>query len=196
MPSFGKDTIRRFVANTSELKKLAARNFEDLLQVCTSDLYIRRLLIIMWIKCAIPVFDGLLPEAHNNTILTLLFTAAHWHGLAKLRLHSDSTLLILDDVTQSLGEVMRHFKDVVCPAYSTKELVRETKARQRRKAQAGGSATSQPTPTIALPKSYNLETYKHHSLGDTADTIRRLGTTESYCSRVVSFSIDGFDSRH
>ena len=30
---FGKDTIRRFANNASQMKKLAARNFEDLLQV-------------------------------------------------------------------------------------------------------------------------------------------------------------------
>ena len=34
IPSFGKDTIRKFAANPSELKKLAARDFENLLQVC------------------------------------------------------------------------------------------------------------------------------------------------------------------
>ena len=33
IPTFGSDTIRRFTTNVSELKKLAARNFEDLLQV-------------------------------------------------------------------------------------------------------------------------------------------------------------------
>lgn len=33
IPTFGKDTIRRFSANSSEMKKLAAHNFEDLLQV-------------------------------------------------------------------------------------------------------------------------------------------------------------------
>jgi hypothetical protein len=31
---FGRDTIRRFSSNVSEMKKLAARDFEDLLQVC------------------------------------------------------------------------------------------------------------------------------------------------------------------
>ena len=31
--SFGADTIRRFSANVSELKKLAAHDFENLLQV-------------------------------------------------------------------------------------------------------------------------------------------------------------------
>jgi len=30
---FGRDTIRRFPDNASEMKRLAARNFEDLLQV-------------------------------------------------------------------------------------------------------------------------------------------------------------------
>lgn len=38
MPSFGRDTIRRFTTNVSELKKLAARDFENLLQV-RSDAY-------------------------------------------------------------------------------------------------------------------------------------------------------------
>ena len=33
MPTFGKDTIRRFINNVSEMKQLAARDFEDLLQV-------------------------------------------------------------------------------------------------------------------------------------------------------------------
>jgi hypothetical protein len=32
MPTFGSSTIRRFVTNASEMKKLAARDFEDLLQ--------------------------------------------------------------------------------------------------------------------------------------------------------------------
>ena len=33
MPTFGRDTIRRFTNNVSEMKQLAARDFEDLLQV-------------------------------------------------------------------------------------------------------------------------------------------------------------------
>jgi hypothetical protein len=33
VPTFGRDTIRCFSANMSEMKKLAARDFEDLLQV-------------------------------------------------------------------------------------------------------------------------------------------------------------------
>jgi hypothetical protein len=33
IPSFGRDTIRRFPGNCSEMKRMAARDFEDLLQV-------------------------------------------------------------------------------------------------------------------------------------------------------------------
>lgn len=36
VPTFGRGTIRRFVDNVSELKKLAARDYEDLLQVCST----------------------------------------------------------------------------------------------------------------------------------------------------------------
>lgn len=35
MPTFAGDTIRKFSANCSEMKQLAARDFEDLLQVKT-----------------------------------------------------------------------------------------------------------------------------------------------------------------
>jgi hypothetical protein len=37
VPTFGRSTIRRFAANASEMKKLAARNYEDLLQVHSSE---------------------------------------------------------------------------------------------------------------------------------------------------------------
>lgn len=36
MPTFGGDTIRRFSSNVSEMKKMAARDYADLLQVCSS----------------------------------------------------------------------------------------------------------------------------------------------------------------
>ena len=33
VPTFGSDTIRKFASNTSEMKRMAARDFEDVLQV-------------------------------------------------------------------------------------------------------------------------------------------------------------------
>jgi len=67
-------------------------------------------------------------------IVDLLFTLAHWHGLAKLRMHSDLTLEILDKLTTDLGDRFREFKAKVCPAYQTQELDCEVNARSRRQA--------------------------------------------------------------
>ncbi|KAF6752551.1 hypothetical protein DFP72DRAFT_1011401 [Ephemerocybe angulata] len=192
MPTFGKDTIRRFVTNVSEMKQFAARDFEDLLQ------------------CAIPAFEGLLPEPHNRHVMALLFIFAEWHGLAKLRLHTDHTLTLLECQTVSLGEAMRRFVNETCTAIATSELKREYQARKRREA----SAEKKQSPVAANPrkkrklnsgsaepsanndtleddigdglraKTLNLETYKYHSLGDVAPTIRMFGTTDSYSTQI------------
>ncbi|KAK6966961.1 hypothetical protein R3P38DRAFT_3438665 [Favolaschia claudopus] len=77
VPTFGRSTIRRFTQNTSALKKLAAWNYEDIL------------------LCSIPVIEDLLPEPWNSDILDLLFTFAEWHSLAKLKLHTETTVGLL-----------------------------------------------------------------------------------------------------
>ncbi|KAF6759053.1 hypothetical protein DFP72DRAFT_777416, partial [Ephemerocybe angulata] len=67
--TISNSTIRKFDTNTSEMKKLAARDFEDILQ------------------CSIPVFEGLLPEGHetdNKDILTLPYRTAEFHAFAKM----------------------------------------------------------------------------------------------------------------
>jgi hypothetical protein len=61
-----------------------------------------------------------------------------------------------------------------------------------------GNASSASVPIEGAPpiedekcwKKFNLQTYKFHSLGDYADTIRRYGTTDSYSTeRVRVFSV-------
>jgi hypothetical protein len=120
--------------------------------------------------------------------MRLLFTLAHWHGLAKLRLHTDLTLAILDDETTSLGEQLRHFTTKTCAAFKTEELPREAKARKRRQAkiQAGRTKSGTEGNGSCRTKTFNLQTYKYHALGDYVDTIRRYGTTDSYSTEVVS----------
>jgi hypothetical protein len=100
LPTFGPDTIRRFLNNVSELKRLAARDFEDLLQVSYNLETAQASADIGSLKCTIPAFEGLLPEPHNSNILRLLFVCAHWHGLAKLCMHTDQTLKIMDDMAK------------------------------------------------------------------------------------------------
>lgn len=119
---------------------------------------------------------------------------AHWHGLAKLRLHTEHTLGFLDSVTKDLGERLRHFQRVTCAKFSTRETRREAEARRRRTAKqttvigAGkkkGKDTDK-TQDSQRPKTFNLNTYKTHSLGDYANTIRQYGTTDSFSTEIVS----------
>ena len=44
VPTFGRGTIRRFHKNASAMKRLAVRDFEDLLQVC-----------VHWLACNAPL---------------------------------------------------------------------------------------------------------------------------------------------
>ena len=139
------------------------------------------------------MFDGLLAEPYNTYVLKLLFELAHWHGLAKLRIHTDLTLDILSNVTTSLGISLRTFEEKTCAAFETRELERERAARQRRQEKStarGASESKRPTaPNSSKPrkqKGLNLMTYKYHALGDYVDTIRRFGTTDSYSTQPVS----------
>ncbi|KIK14841.1 hypothetical protein PISMIDRAFT_79551, partial [Pisolithus microcarpus 441] len=161
--------------NVSDLKQMAAHDFEDLLQ------------------CAIPVFTGLLPEPHNGQIIKLLFVLAHWHGLVKLRMHTDETLNILEHVTWDLGNRLRSFADETCSAFSTRELQRETESHMIRQARLkGGSsarfqinAAAPGTTTSCHSKVLNLCTYKLHALGDYVSQIRLYGTTDSFLTQPV-----------
>ncbi|KAI0057935.1 hypothetical protein BV25DRAFT_1872245 [Artomyces pyxidatus] len=172
VPQFGT-AIRRFTRNCSEMKQMAAHDIENILQ------------------CLLPVFEDLLPEPHNTDINRLIFVASHWHGLAKLRMHTDPTLEIQDAVTASLGEHLRSFSEQTCPCFETRELPREADARMRREsnntAHSGSTKKSNverdthvkdPTAGRQL-KGFNLKTYKLHSLGDYTASIRYTGTTDS-----------------
>ena len=127
--------------------------------------------------------------------MKLLFTCCSWHGLAKLRMHTDQTLDIFDRVTAAIGTELRHFATNTCNAFQTRELRRETTARQRRalkkNADQNGSTLSSADNgqrSGALPKMFNMHTIKNHSLGDYPDQICHYGTTDSYSTESVSTS--------
>jgi hypothetical protein len=134
-------------------------------------------------QVAIPVFDGLLDNNNNKIVLDLLFTLALWHGLAKLRLHTNHTLNDLDLVTTNLGRDLRRFAKKTGESFVTRELPAEHAARGRRKKRAGAPKSALSGPKI---KKFNLQTYKLHALGDYTRTIRQFGTTDSYSTQVVS----------
>lgn len=162
-------------------------------------------------QCAIPVFEGLLPSPHNEQVITLLFRLAEWHALAKLRMHTDTTLSRMEVVTTIIGQQLRKFCSVTCSSFSTRELPKEAAARARRKqhrdatakvsnvsaSDAAGTSIPIPEASAAKPtrdpppkpkkKKLDLSTYKVHSLGDYPQTIRTYGTTDSYSTQTVSY---------
>ncbi|KAG1818907.1 hypothetical protein EV424DRAFT_1539867 [Suillus variegatus] len=163
-------TIQKFLANSSEMKQMAARNFKDLL------------------RCSIPVFDCLLPEPYNTAVLKLLFIMTHWHILAKLRMHSDLTLNIMDFVTSTVGQQFREFKAKVCSVYDTHELRQEVEAcaqchaklavTQKGKQKQGAVVEAEnPARNTQQTKVFNFQTYKFHALGDYVSTIHQYDGT-------------------
>jgi hypothetical protein len=128
------------------MKKLAARDFENLLQVSVNIVLVVAQ-SLQYRQCAITVFDGLLPEPHNRTITKLLFVLAHWHSMAKLRMHNDLTLAIMEEATTSLGRMLRTFSQKTCSAFATKELSREYNSRIRREGRKQASAARTTTAT-------------------------------------------------
>lgn len=68
--------------------------------------------------------------------------------MAKLRMHTDVTLDLFDDLTRLLGEAFRNFSDHTCTEFHTVELRRETAARKRREAKRNAALASTNTGPI------------------------------------------------
>lgn len=184
VPTFGLDTIRKFSNNVSSMKRLAARDFEDILQVCHYGydcfLYISHIL-----QCIIPVIEGLLSEKEEKFIFDLLFLLATWHAYAKLRLHTDNTLNSFEELTKPLGDILRKFGGKFSDQFDTQELPKEADARRRREAKNRDMGKAKKKTSSRAKVRFNLSTYKLHALGDYANTIRRRGTTDSYSTQMV-----------
>ena len=89
-----------------------------------------------FLQCSIPVFEGLLDGQHNRRLMKLLYRMSEWHALAKLRMHTEDSLVLMEDITKELGDLLRQFRRLTCSQFSTVELPRETDARVRRAKEA------------------------------------------------------------
>jgi hypothetical protein len=131
-----------------------------------------------------------------------LFELATWHGLAKLRLHTETTIQDLENSTTRLGEQLRDFVKTLCPEYNTYDLPTEEAARSRRRAKKAaapppthvyndsGSEEDEKKEKKAKKKKrktrqLTLNSYKLHALGGYAKAIRLYGTTDNYNSQTV-----------
>ena len=197
--AFG-DKIRRFEGNVSDMKRLAGHDFEDILQV-HGRVSVMGVLLTMKTQCIIPCIEGLFKEPHNSSVIELLYIFATWHALAKLHIHTDTSLGLLDTATTALGNALRYFTRVTCPEFKTVETPAEYAKRQRQQAAAVSSAsttipststtvsstsTTAPSTVGRQPRTFSLGTIKLHFLGDYVSCIRMFGTTDNYNSALVS----------
>ena len=81
-------------------------------------------------QCCIPCFKGLLDEPHNRRLMKLLYRTAEWHGLAKLRLHTESSLTLLESLTTEFGLLIQNFQELTCSQFATTELPCEEATRK------------------------------------------------------------------
>lgn len=158
--------------------------------------------LINFNQCAIPAFDRLLDDKNNEIVLDLLFELGTWHALAKLRLHTESTVSELEYSTTRLGSALRKFARSTCEDFITVDLPSEEAARGRRKAARATRVSSRPTTQKGKEKAkgpktrkFNLKTYKMHALGDYAKCIRLFGTSDGYSTQTVCASLQyiGYD---
>ncbi|KAK0471675.1 hypothetical protein IW261DRAFT_1344221, partial [Armillaria novae-zelandiae] len=67
----------------------------------------------------IPCLEGLLLSLHDETVADLLYLSMYWHALAKLCMHTNSSLAEFRLVTTSFANALYHFTDVTCQAFDT-----------------------------------------------------------------------------
>lgn len=122
--------------------------------------------------------------------MKLLYRVAEWHAFAKMRLHTETTLKHLEDMTTELGKLMRDFEHSICSQFQTYELPREVEARKRREEARRLGLGADPVPASSAggkrTKTFNLFTYKWHALGDYVSAIRLFGGTDGFSSQLVS----------
>ena len=99
----------------------------------------------------------------------------------------DESLVLLQQSSQQLGNQLHDFKRHTHAAFRTHELPKEAVQQQRRE------ITEHPTGhrkkearSVSLPKTFNLNIYKFHAMGDYVDMIKMFGTTDSYTTHVMS----------
>jgi hypothetical protein len=141
-------------------------------------------------QCALPAFEGLFPGPHDGIIQDLLYYLVLWNCLAKLRMHTDPTLELLDSATTTFGTTLRHFVNKTCNEFHMVELPSEAAAHARRQAKKvrtgpSSSSSSGPSRSRSSKKVFNMKTYKLHTMGDYIENIRTFGMTDSYSTQMV-----------
>ncbi|KAG6808398.1 hypothetical protein H0H92_004278 [Tricholoma furcatifolium] len=171
--TFGRSTIRKFSNNVSEMKKLAGRDFEDILQ------------------CAGPCFEGFFRRKIDSKIQDLLFIAAAWHASAKLRVHTDNTLDIFRGLTREFTRQIQYFATQICPHFDTiatpaeaATSLRAAAAKMKKNGDHTVGSILSTSGSKRMAKTFKIDTPKFHSIVHYPESIARYGTTDSYSTQM------------
>lgn len=118
-------------------------------------------------------------------------------------MHTETTLHHFDNSTTRLGHLFQKFQHGVCSKFHTYDLPHETAARAQRQhlravnqkgKQRADEASSDGHST--KQRSFNMSTYKLHSLGDYVKSIWLFGMTDNYSTQIICFlpvpSVSGY----
>jgi hypothetical protein len=86
-------------------------------------------------------------------------------------MHTDHTLTMLEGLTTTLRNQLRFFANETCSSYETFELPCEAAAWQHRQSKKPQVNVSDADPKLHHQKTFHMNTYKHHALGDYVKTI-------------------------
>ena len=64
--------------------------------------------------------------------MKLLYRTAEWHALAKLRMHTESSLALLESLMTEFGLLMQNFQELTCSRFANAEPSREEAAQECR----------------------------------------------------------------
>jgi hypothetical protein len=108
-------------------------------------------------------------------------------------MHSETTLLALDETFKRLSRQLRKFSDFTCTAFATMELPKEKAARERKTARERADLSNPDAGSSGRKnKRFNLNTYKFHAMADYVRSIRHFGTTDSFTTQIVRESLSYF----
>lgn len=82
---------------------------------------------------------------------------SEWHALAKLRMHTNTSLELMEEYTWELGVLLRQFQWLTCFQFSTVELLQKADAHAWRKKEPTTGPNTQLSETmvpISVSQSY------------------------------------------
>lgn len=117
----------------------------------------------------------------------MLYSLAYWHALAKMRLHTESSVKMLEEAHTAMSHRLRYFATVIAPSFDTYETDREHAKRVRDQAQHPSTTTGTvPSAPGKKRRAFHLNFIKIHLIGYLPLYIRRVGTSDSYSTVIAS----------